>query len=358
MDRRTFLVATGAAAAAGTATSAVAEDRALNTFDVRPRPDARVLRARLSPLFSAPYFRDLAERFASRLIEISDGRMRIAFAEGRTGSAMRDGIWFGSADERAGDIPALAYFAGLPGDLGLSADMHRAWLMAAAGQLMWDDVASDAGFKPFMIGHTDNSAGGWAARELATIGDVHGASVSAAGLAGRVAERLGARTTVVAASELGAAFTGAKVVYAEPLVPFTAAAADGLADHGAIWIRDGLRPAGAVLAAAVDLRLWHSLSAADQAALCACAALTDTENAAAQRAHQTLVAPHIKAARRINATAFTDVIAAAVRHATRELVADTAGRNGDAAPIHQAYMAFRSAATGLPDPLAGAGSCT
>jgi TRAP-type mannitol/chloroaromatic compound transport system substrate-binding protein len=357
MDRRTFLVATGAAAAAGTATSARAAGRERDAYDVQPRPDARVLEARLSPLFTAPYFRDLAERFGRRLLEISDGRIQLAFTAAVASGDARGDVWFGSADERSGDDPALAYFAGLPGDLGLPAELHRTWLMAGGGQILWDDVAGDAGFKPLMIGHTDTMAGGWAAHDFATVADFHNAPVAVSGLAARLAQGLGARTLPVVASVPGPAMATGTLAYAEPLLPFAVAAADGLADHGAIWMRDGLRPYGAVLLAAVDTTVWHSLAPADKAAFSACAALSDSDNAASQRAHHALVAPHIKAARRIRAAGFPDAIAAAVRHVARDLVADLAAQDASAGRVHEATMAFRTATTGLPDPRAGVRSC-
>jgi TRAP-type mannitol/chloroaromatic compound transport system substrate-binding protein len=351
MDRRTFLVATGAAAATGTAAGGRDEARAAGADHVQPRPDARVVRARLSKWFSQPFFRDLAERFARHLIEISDGRMRLEFDADGIDRNTGGGIWFSSADEGSGAVPALSYFAGLPGDLGLAADVHRAWLQAGGGQLLWDDAAFDAGFKPLMIGHTDTTAGGWAARDFATASDFHGVSVAAVGLAAAVAGRLGARTDAAATPITAADLAGARADYTEPLVSFTVAAADGFGDGGATWIRDGLRPAGAALVAAIDAKLWHELSPADRAVFAACAALTDSETAAAQRAHHAIVAPHIKAARRISATSFTDAAAAAIRHAAHDLVAEIAVHDRAAGRIHQAYMAFRSATTGLPDPL-------
>ena len=357
MDRRTFLVSTGAAAAAGTAATAHADERARSTFDVAPRPDARVVTAHLSPMFNSPYFRDIAERFGRHLIALSDGRVRLELMPTPITNAQGAGdAWFGFVDEIGTDDPALSYFAGLPVDLGLPADWHRAWLGAAGGQILWDDIAGNSGFKPFMIGHTAGTSGGWAAHDIATLADFHDAPVVATGLVAEVAHRIGARAQTMDATRSHAAFADGTVVYAEPQLPFAIAVAEGFGARGMWWVRDGFRPAGSVMAFTVANELWHSLSNADRAAISASAALIDSENAAAQQAHQAMVAPHLRTARAIQATSFPDLVVAGIRHQALDLVVNAAAQDVGTGRVHQAFMAFRAAATGLVAPDIGARS--
>jgi TRAP-type mannitol/chloroaromatic compound transport system substrate-binding protein len=360
MDRRTFLVSTGVvAAAAGVVDAAGPQSVARPAPEIRP--DALVMGARLSRLLDTAYYRDIVDRFGLALAEASDGRLVLEYrppmpldtAHAALPGAASSDIWFGPVDELTGETPAFAYFAGLPADLGLSADLHRAWLDAAGGQMFWDDVAADVGLKPLMIGHTSGYAGAWTWRDLTLPDDFVGARAAATGMTREVARRLGADVSSVAggAGERHRAFADRQLLYLETCLPFSAAMASGIGVDGAIWLRDGLRPEGSVLAAMVSLETWRRLPADGRSLLELVAARIDRQLAAEQYAHQALVAPHLKQSRAIGTARIGNPLTDAVRKAAWHAVEEMAAHSDHVRLIHNAYMAFRKEAAGLADPL-------
>lgn len=360
MDRRTFLVSTGAAAAAGATHAGAASPKA---HAPRARDGAELsLKAGLSPIFAAPYYRDLADRLGWSLAAMSSGRLSLKFnnalapqpvgrADAATTSDELD-VWFGAADEVTADIPAMAYFAGLPGEFGLGADLHRAWLGAAGGQMIWDEVTADYGFKPLMIGHTGRFAGSWSRFEPSLVTDFRDVTAAVSGVSAKIATRLGARPEPhLSADSAREGLEAGRIALAEPLLPLTAALAAGYGGGASVWLRDGFRPEGAMLTMMVRRATWESLSDPDRELLVTLAARVDSENAAEQRAHQALVAPHLRRAVGLRATGFSDVMAAAVNRIARDLLAESSARDAAAMRAHHAFMGFRAEATGLADPL-------
>lgn len=373
MDRRTFLTTT--------ATSAVAASAGLASADaapgsqardgstaVKPRADALRLRSALSPMFADGYLRDGAERFSRHVLEMSDGGIWLSFSDtaahgpaevpaiSEIGRAADFDAWFGVADELVTLAPAFGYFAGLPADLGLPSEMHRAWLVGAGGQMMWDSLADGFGLKPFAIGQTGPDAGAWAGaeagREIVAPQDFSGASISAPGLAGVVATRLGAKVRALPPGMQAKAVADGSLVLAEPGLPFVAAVSAGFGrDGSAHWLRSALKPSGSVYCLAVRADAWRRLSRGAQAVITAAAALAERDAAAEIAAHQALVARQLRASLQIRASALPDGAARAVGHASRLIVADIAGADTVSSRIHEAYFAFRDAATGLADPL-------
>lgn len=373
MDRRTFLTttATGAVAAsaglasADAAPGSVARDA---STAVKPRADALRLRSALSPMFADPYLRDSAERFSRHVLEMSDGGIWLSFSDtAARGPAEAPAIseiakaadfdaWLGVADELVTLSPAFGYFGGLPADLGLASETHRAWLAGAGGQMMWDLLADGFGLKPFAIGHTGSEAGAWisamAGRDIVAPQDFSGASVSALGLAGVVAERLGAEVVALPPAMQATAMAEGSLALAEPGLPFVAAVSAGFGRGGsAHWLRSGLRPSGSVYCLAIRVDTWGRLTRGAQAVITAAAALAERETAAEIAAHQALVVQQLRGSLQIRAFTLPDSVTRAVRQASGQLVADIAGAGTASSRIHEAYFAFRHAATGLADPL-------
>ena len=125
-----------------------------------------------------------------------------------------------------GKQPACAFYTTVP--FGLTPQEHVAWVDAAGGQALWDELYAPFGVKPFMGGNTGVCMGGWFRRELNGVDDLKGLKICSLGLGGEVYRRLGATPQTTSPGEIltsmqsglidGAEFVGPGVRYcARPL---------------------------------------------------------------------------------------------------------------------------------------------
>ena len=109
-----------------------------------------------------------AERIADRIRALSGGRLDISvFAAGEVVPAFEvlDAVGNGVADIGhsasfywQGKMPAAAFFTTVP--FGLTPSEHVAWIEAAGGQALWDELYAPFDVKPFMGGNTGVCMGG------------------------------------------------------------------------------------------------------------------------------------------------------------------------------------------------------
>src|SRR6185503_8785107 len=123
-----------------------------------------------------------AERIAERVRALSNGGLDLTvFAAGEIVPAFEvlGAVGNGVADLGhtasfywQGKMPAAAFFTTVP--FGLTPAEHVAWIDAAGGQQIWDELYSPFGVKPFMGGNTGVCMGGWFRREIVSLADVRG----------------------------------------------------------------------------------------------------------------------------------------------------------------------------------------
>ncbi len=200
MDRRDFLKSTSAAAlAAGTATVAAA--RAAKAAD-----DAQALAApavvpqrrelRMVSLWpdavTGPG--DHVRRLAKRIEAATDQRWVIEIADApAVGADAFKAVMTGEADLYVGHEhahrelnPAFSYFAGLPCRTGMHIDGLNAWLVAAGGQELWDELAGEFNMKGLLIGHSGTAKGLYTREPIRVRGDFKGKRIAAEGFAADV----------------------------------------------------------------------------------------------------------------------------------------------------------------------------
>jgi TRAP-type mannitol/chloroaromatic compound transport system substrate-binding protein len=336
MDRRNFLRTTGAAAvAAGTAAAGAAEAPAGNA------QAAPIIRsgARLLTLGSewAPELAGFGpERLARRIETATDGRYRFEIVSGNTDADLA----YGSASRHAKLHPAFAFFAGLPFAQGLGASAQHTWLAVGGGEMLWDELAAEHGFKPLLAGHTGASAGVWAGGRLETTADFAGATLHVVGLAADAVRALGATPVEVAPQELRSALAGGRIQAAEWLGPLVAAAPD-LQPLAQRLYEPGFHRGGTVLSLALRKDLWETLGAADRAVFEACAAQEYHLSLADARAHA-LIAGQIEAPLKWPVRlAWPDAVSEALDEALVEVVERIAASDPSARRVHDSYQAFR-----------------
>ena len=203
MERRDFLKKTGAAAAAvaGTAIAApavLAKEKTYNWKMVTTWPP------------NLPVLQTGAERFAKRVGEVSNGRLKIqVFAAGELIPAL--GVFdavsqgtvqagSGAAYYWAGKVPAAQWFAAVP--FGLNPQGLNAWFYSGGGLELWEEVYAPFNLVPRPQGNTGVQMGGWFRKEMNTIDDFKGLKMRIPGLGGKVIAKAGGTVVLLPGGEI------------------------------------------------------------------------------------------------------------------------------------------------------------
>lgn len=204
MERRDFLKSAGVAAAGAVAATALsapsimASEKTYNWKMVTTWPP------------NLPILQTGAERFAKRLQEATNGRIKIqVFAAGELAPAMgvfdavSDGtveVGSGAAYYWPGKVPAAQWFSSVP--FGLNAQGINAWFYSGGGLKLWEEVYAPFNVVPRPQGNTGVQMGGWFRKEMKTLADFKGLKMRIPGLGGKVIAKAGAAVTLMAAGEL------------------------------------------------------------------------------------------------------------------------------------------------------------
>jgi TRAP-type mannitol/chloroaromatic compound transport system substrate-binding protein len=206
MDRREFIKraaigGTVAAAAATTVLSAprvMASEKKYNWKMVTTWPPG------------LPIFQTGAERFAKRVEELTQGRMKITvYAGGElipplgTFDAVSQGTvecGYGAAYYWGGKEPACQWFTTVP--FGLNAQGINSWFYSGGGLQLWEETYAPFNLVPRPIANTGVQMGGWFNKKIETIKDFEGLKMRIPGLGGKVLAKAGGTVVLLAAGEI------------------------------------------------------------------------------------------------------------------------------------------------------------
>ncbi len=349
MDRREFLISTGGVAvAAAASTPAVAAD-AEPGFAPAAEGAAPTLRLAMAWAASPQGPADSAHRLTQRFEAMTGGRIRI---EGGASLDEAD-LLQASPHDFAHHHPAFAYFGGLPGSAGLEADDFAHWLTVGGGQMLWDDLAAEFGWKPLLAGHLGGSPPLWSREPITRLSDLAGAPLAVSGLGADVARALGAEPLPLGPdAALRALADGtARSAEAGGLMTSLGLGAGRIARHAT---GRGLNGRGTAVALHVRLEAWERLGPADQAILAAAATEEFHASLAEHRAHESIARRTLAASFGVTFAPWPSDIADALDRVADASIAHAAGHDARAARIDHSYMAFRSAISGsaVPPPRA------
>lgn len=341
MHRRSFLSNATLAAltlpltARGTACGAIAAPAVI------PEPTREAVLATPWRASSSGYS-DAAFRLARGIERSFGGGVRIVVetqAGGGAGNSDRIAadFCFASESSNTGHAPAFAFFAELPGHLGLSAMEHVQWLEDGGGQKLWDSLAADFGFKPLLAGCSDLHPPLWS---LSPVLDFNGLRVNADGLAADVLRALGGRAVDCPPEKLGQALRQG-TIDAAAAGDLAQAISSGIATEARHALASALFGAGPILSLCVSQRLWTRLSREDRERL-AQVARAHAMDAAARSAGNAHVMRHLLAQKGVAFTEVDGAMALAIARVSEAVVADLASRDPTARRINAAYMAYRA----------------
>lgn len=352
MDRRDFIKHSSAAAAVTIGTGAVAgsavagQDPGVAAPAVVP--SGRALRLAMPWTQNGRGLADSAGRLTRWLEMATDGRYRIAIADARhdlsTLAAGDADLYHGSAHEFTRLDPAFGYFAGLPGPMGLRPTYLNAWLMAGAGQTLWDDLAATHGFKPLLAGHSGARAKLWSREAIREASELQGLRIAAYGLAADVVTELGAVAVDIPMADAGAALADGAIDAVEFGGTIAAYGCD-LHQAARFCLRPGLARNGFGSVLAIRNDIWRGLSTGDQAIFAAGAAQELNSNVAEALAASGALRAGLSERLGIAFEKLPVGLSDAASRAAARVVAGLASTSPAAGRIHASYGAFRA---GLP----------
>ena len=348
MDRREFLIATGGMAVATASASpaaAVGAHEADNGAD-----GARRLGLAL-PFADAPQGpAESARRLAQRLQTMTGARYSVG---GRATESDADMLYC-SPHDLAPRHPAFAYFGGLPGMAGLTPDDLGHWLQVGGGQMLWDDLAAESGWKPLLAGHMGTAPALWSRAPIERLSDLAGMPLAVGGLGADVARALGAEPHNLSPDAALDALRDGSVQAAEVGGLLTSLGL-GVARSAAHAYGQGLNGRGTALALHVRLDVWDQFSDADQAIFTAAAAEAFHTALAEARAHERIARETLTRSFGVTFAPWPEDIAEALGRMAEASIAHAAGFDARGARIDHSYMAFRNAVSGGTGPRDGRG---
>lgn len=307
MHRRDFLKTTSAAALAVGTASATAANAAQAADDARTLAAPAILAQRRTlrmlslwpDAVTGPG--DHVRRFVKRIEAATDGRLLIELAGEPVAAADAfKAVMTGEADLYVGHEhahrdfhPAFSYFAGLPCRTGMDVDALDAWLIAAGGQELWDELAAEFNMKGLMIGHSGSTHGLFTRRPIETRADLHGKRIAIDGPAADVLKAVDARpvehhTDPIAAMLADQTLDG--IEYGGPLYAIAPTRAIDFQRAAPHRLLPGLNDTGRAITIGLRRSLWEGLAASDQIIVGALAAEALASSRADSRAEHRQIA--------------------------------------------------------------------
>ena len=336
MDRRSFVLGTGALAAGTTlAAPAISQGRTeWKMVTTWPK--------------NFPGLGTGAQRCADRITKLTDGRVTVKlFAAGELVPAfeVHDAVSTGTAELYhgadyyfQGKHPAYAFFTSVP--MGFLAAEHNAWILHSGGQALWDELSAGFNIKPYMCGSTGVQMGGWFRNEINSVDDLKGLKFRMPGLGGEAMRKLGVNVVAMPGGEIFQALQSGAIDATEWVGPWNDLAF-GFYRIAKNYYYPGFHEPGGATCIGVNTAALNKLSETDKAAV-EHAALTEHMYMYAEfvakngQALDTLVNQHGVQLRK-----FPDEVFQAFADASEEVNAAVAEHDDLGKRVYENYIAAR-----------------
>lgn len=211
---------------------------------------------------------------AKAVRDMTDGRLDIkVYAAGELVGALE---CFGATSTGAADmyhaaeyywqgkVKGFSFFTAVP--MGMVATELMGWIDHGGGQALWDDLSADFNIKAMQAGNTGHQTGGWFKKEINSIEDFRGLKMRMPGLGGDVLREIGAAAVNLPGGEIYQSLQSGAIDATEWVGPWNDLAF-GFYREAPYYYTPGFHEPGASLALGVNLDVWNSLSASDQAVI-------------------------------------------------------------------------------------------
>ncbi len=360
MHRRNFLKGSSAAAfVAGTvamaANAAKAADDANALAAPAIVPQRRTLRlVSLWPdAVTGPA--DHIHRLVRRIEAATDGHWTMEIDEttaGRTDpfKAVMTGdadVYLGHEHAHRELNPAFSYFAGLPCGTGMDIDHMNAWLMAAGGQELWDELTAQFNMKGLVIGHSVPIRGLVTRQPIRTRADFRGKRMAVTGLAADVLKAIDAipveldrpsLATLIEDTSLG----GIELYDPTIALPgWQSARLNAIAPHHML---PGLSETGHAITLGLRRSFWDGLASSERIMLSALASeafITSRADALALARARDQMSDAAIGTNDHKRPPHWNIVANELSRIAAAIVADLSGYDTHSSRINASYMAFK-----------------
>ncbi|MBT3226664.1 MAG: TRAP transporter substrate-binding protein [Deltaproteobacteria bacterium] len=212
-----------------------------------------------------------AQRFAKRLSDMTDGRMKVnyyaanervkafdSFDEVASGNAQ---MYHAAEYYWKGKHPSFAYFTAVP--FGMTVLEINAWMRFGGGQELWDELGAAYGVKGLMCGNTGSQMGGWFRKEINTAADMKGLKFRMPGLGGDVLAKMGVSPVSIPGGQIYENLISGAIDATEWVGPWNDTFFK-FYEAAKYYYYPGMHEPGSMLGLGINKKWWDKLSKSDQ----------------------------------------------------------------------------------------------
>jgi TRAP-type mannitol/chloroaromatic compound transport system substrate-binding protein len=290
-----------------------------------------------------------AQRFAERLTEMTDGRIKVnyfaanervkafdSFDEVASGNAQMyhaaDYYW-------KGKHPGWAYFTGVP--FGMTASEINAWMNFGGGQELHDELAADFGIKCLPCGNTGVQMGGWFRKEMNSASDFKGLKMRMPGLGGDVIAKMGASPVSLSGGQIYENLVSGAIDATEWVGPWNDSFYK-FYEAAKYYYYPGMHEPGSQLSLGMNKKFWDGLSKSDQAIIKAAAETENCVMMAEYNAKNGAALASLIADQGVKLRSFSDDTYDSFGEAAAEVFEEVQQHSPMAKKIHQSFVKSRN----------------
>ena len=289
-----------------------------------------------------------AQRFAERLTEMTDGRMKVSyfaanervkafdsFDEVASGNAQ---MYHGADYYWKGKHPGWAYFTAVP--FGMTYTEINAWMKFGGGQQLHDELAAGYGLKCLPCGNTGVQMGGWFRKEMNSASDFKGLKMRMPGLGGDVISKLGASPVSLPGGQIYENLISGAIDATEWVGPWNDSFMK-FYEAAKYYYYPGMHEPGAQLSLGMNKKFWDGLSKADQLIIKAAAEMENSYMMAEYNAKNGAALATLISDQGVKLRSFSDDIYDSFGEAAEEVFEEVQQHDAMAKKIHQSFVASR-----------------
>lgn len=296
-----------------------------------------------------PIFQEGAEKFASDVRTMSNGRLNIhVYAGGelvpplQVFDAVSQGtveMGHGSPYYWAGKVPEAQFFSSVP--FGMTAKGMNAWLYFGGGLELWRQAYKPFNVIPFPMGNTGMQMGGWFNKKIESIDDLKGLRMRIPGLGGKVLARAGGNPVLMAGSEIYTNLERGAIDATEWVAPFHDLRL-GLNRAAKYYYYPGWHEPGTVFELIINLNKWNGLPDDLQQIVNTTAAAVNTLIYAQMEFNNEVAMREIMANKNIELLEFPEDVLRELQKFTRVTLDEEAAANPNFRKVYDAYRNFNA----------------
>jgi len=289
-----------------------------------------------------------AQRFAQRLTDMTDGRMKVnyfaagervkafdSFDEVASGNAQ---MYHGAEYYWKGKHAGFPYFCSVP--FGLTYSEMNSWIRFGGGQELWDKLGAEFGVKGLMCGNTGSQMGGWFRKEINSPDDLKGLKMRIPGIGGDVMAKLGASPVSLPGGQIYENLISGSIDATEWVGPWN----DGFMkfyEAAKYYYYPGMHEPGSMLCIGINKKWWDGLSKSDQMIIEAAASMENDVMMAEFNARNGEALNKLVTEQGVQLREFNDDVYEAFGEAAAEVFEETRKHSELAANIHDSFAKAR-----------------